>query len=158
MSGITFRRDHVKLVAQSYLRTSMRSGSGVIFLVLSMLIGLVLAGVAVFPFELVLEKEHDAAAALNDIVRHWGPSVIGAFTDSDPGQMQYLIADHPALITLFLVMLFAFLPFLVFLSGFNQTSGDIGSKGLRYQLLRTERANIFIGRFIATYVFALGAT
>jgi hypothetical protein len=156
MTGIRVRGDHVKLVARSYLVTSMRSGAGVIFLVVSMLIGLVLAGIAMIPIELVMEKEHDAAAALNELVKHWGPSVLGAFTDSDYDQATYLLTDHPALITLFLVMLLAFLPFLTFLAGFNQTSGDIGSKGLRYQLLRTERANIFLGRFLATYVFVVG--
>jgi ABC-type transport system involved in multi-copper enzyme maturation permease subunit len=47
------------------------------------------------------------------------------------------------------------IPFLSSLSGFNQTSGDIGSKGLRYLLLRTERANVFLGRMIGTYIFTV---
>jgi hypothetical protein len=126
----------------------------VIFLVLAMLVGLILAGVAVMPVE-ALAREHDAAHAFEKLVNEFGPSVLNTFTDASPEQAQYMLHDHPALISVFLVLLFAFVPFLTFLAGFNQTAGDIGSKGLRYQLLRTERANIFVGRAIATYLFTL---
>ena len=48
-----------------------------------------------------------------------------------------------------------FMPFLVAIGGFNQFSGDVGSRGLRYLLLRTERANIFFGRFIGTTIYTI---
>jgi hypothetical protein len=153
--SLDVRKDHVSLIARAYLRTSMRSGAGVIFLVLAMLVGLVLAAVAVAPIEAIMAKEHNAAAAFDELVGRWGPAVMSAVTDANNDTATSLLRDHPALISVFLVLLFAFVPYLTFLAGFNQTSGDIGSKGLRYQLLRTERPNIFLGRFIATYVFAL---
>lgn len=155
MSAFHLRRDHVKLVASSYLRTSMRSGAGVIFLVLSMIVGLFLAGISVFPIEELQSRQHDATAAFHKAVEEWGPSVLSAFADVRHEAADFMLRDHPALMTVFLIMLLAFLPFLASLAGFNQTSGDIGSRGLRYVLLRTERSNIFLGRLIATYVFTL---
>ena len=156
MSAFHVRKDHVKLVAASYLKTSLRSGAGVIFLVLSMLVGLFLAGIAVWPIEQLQQASNqDAAAAFREAVDKWGPGVLGAFADVRHEAAHYLLHTQPALMSVFLSMLLAFLPFLASLAGFNQTSGDIGSRGLRYLLCRTERANIFLGRAIATYLFTL---
>jgi len=158
MMGFVVRKDHLKLVAGSYLRTSLRSGAGVIFLILSMIVGLVLAGIAVLPIEalqIAAKSGQSAEVAFNEAVAKFGPGVISAFTNASDDTARYWLTDQPALMTLFLIMMLAFLPFLASLAGFNQTSGDIGSKGLRYLLLRTERANIFLGRLAATYVFTL---
>ncbi|MBA3542060.1 MAG: hypothetical protein H0T79_20760, partial [Deltaproteobacteria bacterium] len=65
----------------------------------------------------------------------------------------YMTEDKPAMVSAILVLLVLFTPLLVCLGGFNQTSGDISTKGLRFLLIRTERPNIFIGRFIGTYLF-----
>jgi ABC-type transport system involved in multi-copper enzyme maturation permease subunit len=53
-----------------------------------------------------------------------------------------------------MIMMFS-MPFLACLGAFNQLAGDIQYKGLRYLLLRTERANIFLGRFIGTILFTM---
>ncbi|HTR52690.1 MAG TPA: hypothetical protein VMJ10_18375 [Kofleriaceae bacterium] len=156
--SLDVRTDHLKLVAGSYLRTSLRSGAGVIFLVLSMIVGLLLAGIAVFPIEtlqMAAKNGQSAEMAFNEAVAKFGPGVISAFTNASDETSRYWLTDQPALMSVFLIMMLAFLPFLASLAGFNQTSGDISSKGLRYLLLRTERANIFLGRLIATYVFTL---
>ena len=47
------------------------------------------------------------------------------------------------------------MPFVIPLGSFDQTSGDIGNRGLRYLLLRTERPNIYLGRALGTAVFAI---
>ena len=153
------RRDHLKLIAASYLRTSLRSGAGVIFLVVSMIVGLVLAGIAVLPIDQLDAisggRHKEAAIAFNEAVEKFGPSVLRLFTDATPEQANFFLVDKPALMSLFLIMMLAFIPYLCALAGFNQTAGDIGSKGLRYLTPRTERTNIFFGRLVATYVFAL---
>lgn len=161
IAGIHIRSAHLKLIASSHVRNSLRNGAGVIFLVLSMLIGLVLATIAVLPVEQfmkVSEREgvgKTAEMLFNEAIGRWGPDVLSAFVGATPEQAKFFLADQPALVSLFLILLFAFLPFLTFLSGFNQTSGDIGSRGLRYLLLRTERSNVYLGRLIGTYVFTL---
>jgi hypothetical protein len=158
IAGLHVRRDHLKLVATTYLRTSLRSGAGVIFLVLSMIVGLVLAGISVLPIEtlqLMAKNGQNAQVAFDEGVAKFGPSVIGVFSNASDDTTRYWLTSQPALMSVFLIMMLVFLPFLAVLAGFNQTSGDIGSKGLRYLLPRTERANIFLGRMIATYLFTV---
>lgn len=73
----------------------------------------------------------------------------------DDEHVSYLLQEKPALVSAVMIVLMWALPFLIVFGAFNQFSGDIQHKGFRYLLLRTERANIFFGRFIGTYVFAM---
>ena len=161
IEGLHIRGSHLRLIASSHVRNSLRNGAGVIFLVLSMIIGLVLATIAVMPVEQLMkisEKTGHAETAeilFNKAIADWGPRLLSTFVGATDEQSRFFLAEKPALISLFFILLFAFLPFLAFLSGFNQTSGDIGSRGLRYLLLRTERANVFLGRLIGTYIFTV---
>jgi len=67
----------------------------------------------------------------------------------------YLLDERPALLSaIFLILLFG-MPLVIPFGAFNQTAGEIGNRGLRYMLLRTERSNIFFGRFISTVLFSL---
>lgn len=160
-AGFHIRGSHLKLIASSHVRNSLRNGAGVIFLVLTMLVGLVLATIAVLPVEQFSKLSREAGMGdsaellFNRAVAEWGPKVLSTFVGATDEQSYYFLATKPALVSMFLILLFAFLPFLAFLSGFNQTAGDIGSRGLRYLLLRTERANVFLGRLIGTYLFTL---
>jgi hypothetical protein len=154
MAGLHIRREHLLLIASSHVRNSLRSGAGVIFLVLAMLLGLVMASVAVMPFELLAQSKSETAA-FNEVLHRFGPDVLRVIAGTSDEQSHFLLFDRPAMVSLFFVLLIWFLPFLTALGGFNQTSGDIGSRGLRYLLLRTERANVFLGRLLGAYVFVL---
>lgn len=74
---------------------------------------------------------------------------------TDDEQVDYLVDKKPALVSAILVILIWALPFLVVFGAFNQMAGDIQYKGLRYLLLRTERINIFLGRFVGTLIFTM---
>ncbi len=74
---------------------------------------------------------------------------------ADDDQADYLIHEKPALVSAILSLLLWVLPFVVTFGAFNQTAGDIQHRGLRYLLLRTERANIFFGRFLGTFIFTM---
>ena len=66
----------------------------------------------------------------------------------------FLLDEKPALLSaIFLVLLFG-MPFVISFLAYNQVSGDIQSRGLRYLLLRTERSNIYFGRFLGTVLFS----
>ncbi len=66
----------------------------------------------------------------------------------------FLLDDRPALLSaVFLILVFG-MPLLIPFLAFNQISGDVQSRGLRYVLLRTERAGIFFGRFLGTAIFS----
>jgi ABC-type transport system involved in multi-copper enzyme maturation permease subunit len=66
----------------------------------------------------------------------------------------FLLDDRPALLSVvFLILIFG-MPLLISFLAFNQIAGDVQNRGLRYLLLRTERANVFIGRFLGTSLFS----
>jgi len=66
----------------------------------------------------------------------------------------FLIEKKPALLSaIFLVLIFG-MPFAISFLAFNQISGDAQSYGLRYLLLRTDRTNIYLGRFLGTVIFS----
>jgi len=46
------------------------------------------------------------------------------------------------------------MPLVISFLAYNQVSGDIQSHGLRYLLLRTERRDIYFGRFLGTVIFS----
>lgn len=172
--SLHLRPAHIRLIARTHVRYSLRSGSGVVFLVLAILTGLTIAGFVITPVESIakLEKEqfrdaraHSEAAGVDHdevtrqimdrFIDEIGKPVIKYFTGASDAQADYFLVDKPALVSAFLVLMIFFLPFIVSLGAFNQTSGDIATKGLRYQLLRTERGNIFLGRMVGTYLFFL---
>ena len=73
--------------------------------------------------------------------------------DLDPWT-SFLLEKRPALLSaIFLVLLFG-MPFVISFLAFNQVSGDVQNHGLRYLLLRTERSNIYFGRFLGTVIFS----
>jgi ABC-type transport system involved in multi-copper enzyme maturation permease subunit len=74
-------------------------------------------------------------------------------TDFDPWT-NFLIEKKPALLSaIFLILIFG-MPFVISFLAFNQISGDVQNHGLRYLLLRTERCNIYFGRFLGTVLFS----
>jgi hypothetical protein len=164
------------LIFRYTLRHSIRSGSGLVFLLLALFFGLTVANAIVSPFEqLVAQTENLGVATSAEVVEQnlvsfARPAVEWAIAPSasdDPAAQRaaderterwadYLLDDRPALLSaIFLVLLFG-VPLLVPFGAFNQTAGDIGNRGLRYLLLRTERANIYYGRLLATAAFAVG--
>jgi ABC-type transport system involved in multi-copper enzyme maturation permease subunit len=162
------RKEHLSLIAKHSLRHGLRGGAGLVSIALTLLVGLFLAQCAVGPLERV-DKSVDSAAdrtpgidqdqrtfakqkANEQIVKI---AVKGMEMAMDPStdQLTYLTEEKPAMISVMLVLLFLATPLFACLGGFNQTAGDIGSKGLRFLLFRTERANIFWGRFFGTLGF-----
>jgi len=81
---------------------------------------------------------------------------------ADPARLDpwtdFLLEDRPALLSaIFLILLFG-MPFAISFLAFNQVTGDIQGHGLRYLLLRTERGNIYFGRFLGTAAFSTAVT
>jgi ABC-type transport system involved in multi-copper enzyme maturation permease subunit len=66
----------------------------------------------------------------------------------------FLLVKRPALLSAIFLILFFGMPFVVTYLAFNQLSGDVQSRGLRYLLLKTERGNIYFGRFLGTIMFS----
>ncbi|MHC4577251.1 MAG: ABC-2 family transporter permease [Planctomycetota bacterium] len=152
----------------------MRGGTGLIFLLLVMVGGLLVAHI-VFQAVEVTQKQFrarhgediDQERLLREITKVAKPFVSWALGEREeppiPGGERegaeedawaaYLLEERPALLSAILLVLLFMLPFMSVLGSFNQYSGDVGTKGIRYQLLRTERANIYFGRFLGTILY-----
>lgn len=168
------RKAHLNLIARHSLKHGIRGGAGLVSIALTLLIGLFLAQCAISPLESVNKNVDNAAdmagrksgvqidqgqrdaakqAANQQIVKLASKAMEWAI-DPEPDQLEYLTEDKPAMVSVVIVLIFMAAPLFACLGGFNQTSGDIGSKGLRFLLFRTERPNIFWGRFLGTLGFA----
>lgn len=162
------RAPHLKLTAVHFAKHSLRGGAGLIAIFLTLIIGLVCAAAVIAPLETadrvasqMHARGHDVSdaevAEMSEQARaemlRVGTSVIQWATDTSDAQVEYWLQEKPALVSAMLVLLMLFTPLFSCLAGFNQTSGDIGSKGLRYLLIRTERENIFVGRLIGAIIF-----
>jgi hypothetical protein len=153
--------DHVGLVARYGMRFAIRTGSGLSTLLAVLIIGLGAAAVTFRPVELLMEQApglgHDRGEVATEVERVASSRsvarVVTEVTGSKGAQVDYLLRDNPALLTAIFFILIWIMPLLACLNGNNQTSGDIGNRGLRYLLLRTERPNIFLGRFLGTLAF-----
>jgi ABC-type transport system involved in multi-copper enzyme maturation permease subunit len=154
------RKPHLRLIAGHSVRHGIRGGAGLISLLLTLVLGLVLASVVISPLEQTekLAAEHggtaDMTARMNAEVIAVTRKAIDWAVSPSPDQLDYLTQDHPAVVSAILVLLFLVTPLLACLGGFNQTAGDIGTRGLRFLLIRTERPNIFLGRFLGTFAFS----
>jgi hypothetical protein len=167
---------HLKLISVYSSKHAIRGGTGIVFAILVLSSGLLIAHLILQPMEMLKQQgrvqsgyEMNDKQAMDMVLRIARPVVAWAVKgDSDEEQSQirnnvqsdkspdwpsYLLDIKPALLSaIFLIMIFA-VPFLVALGAFNQFSGDVQSKGLRYQLFRTARTNIFFGRFIGTALY-----
>lgn len=167
----------LRLVCRYTLRHSLRSGAALVFLLLALFFGLTAANAIVSPFEAAVAENQrigvapDAAALERTIVNL--PFVRAAVewviaprksTNAETQRAaerrtsewaSYLLNDRPALLSAILLIILFGTPLLVPFGAFNQTAGDIGNRGLRYLLLRTERANIYYGRLLATAGFTI---
>ncbi len=155
------RRDHVGLIAGYSMRFSLRTGGGLLTILAVLIGGLAVAGAFCAPIEELMKEAPglghspgEAAGTVDRIAR--APQVIHIvewITGAEERQVTYLLSDQPALLSAITIVLLMLFPFVACLGAFNQTSGDIGSRGLRYLLLRTERPNVFLGRFAGTLGF-----
>jgi hypothetical protein len=174
-AGQRIDRRQLSLVCWYSLRQSLRSGAGLVFVLLALFFGLTVAHLVISPFEaLVAQGEQsgfvrDRTSVEQQVVSIARPAVEWVLSSrpvEDPEAQRaaeaktrewvdFVLDERPALLSpILFVMLFG-MPLLIPFGAFNQTSGDIGNRGFRYLLLRTDRANIYYGRLLATVLLTV---
>jgi ABC-type transport system involved in multi-copper enzyme maturation permease subunit len=176
----TLNARHIRLIAMHWSRNAVRSGSGLVYLMIALVFGLSVAHMLIMPVEQFMlaqkrETGHVDPNATNSLIVTVGKPIaqfvlgirsmeeIARQDAASPGTTgvggsdpwtKFLMDDQPALLSaIFLVLVFG-MPFAISFLAFNQVAGDIQTHGLRYLLLRTERGNIYFGRFLGTAVFS----
>jgi hypothetical protein len=162
------RNHHIKLISSHAVKHSIRGGAGLVFVLITLLVGLVTASIVISPLEafekstnaelnqhrdLGIAERAGAQSMMNEKVLQIGSKAIEWSVDPSPAQLNFLTQQKPVMVSAILVLLLLVTPLFACLGGFNQTSSDIASKGLRFLLIRTERENIFIGRLVGTFLF-----
>jgi hypothetical protein len=164
---------HVGLLMRSHAKYAVRGGSGLTFVLLVVILGLTVAGILLNPIDELrkeFEREHGTSISrekfIDGVVQGVSPVIawwLDAFTTDEDGHrsvdvrnphVKFLLEDRPALLSVMFLVLVALAPFLMGFGGFNQLSGDIANRGLRYLLLRTSRTNIVIARLLGTFLFS----
>lgn len=140
------------------MRFSLRTGGGIVFLLMTLISALIVASMFITPIE-ALADSVDGQVQTSEMIASIGDSeeaegAINWLLDEE-AEGEYLLREKPALLSCIMLILLMLLPYLVCFGAFNQMSGDIANKGLRFLLLRTERVNIYLGRFLGTALFCL---
>lgn len=166
----------VSLIARYSARYSVRGGVGLVFLLLSLTFGLMVAHLTLQPVELVVkqvseqmsgrDKNEVTKEVLDRLIEQARPAVAWVLARRSSGGEQqdaeakasaddwaaYLLLGRPAMLSaIFLILLFGW-PLIVSFGAFDLYSGDISSRQLRYQLLRADRASIYFGRLLGTLI------
>ncbi|MEO6597344.1 MAG: hypothetical protein ABIP94_21585 [Planctomycetota bacterium] len=166
------------LIAKYSARYSVRGGIGLVFLLLSLTFGLLVAHIMLQPVEMGIRQfskgsNVDKAEAMKRTVElltnsakpvvSWMVSSrsLSAASEADTAAdawADYLLDDRPGLLSaIFLILLFGW-PLVVSFGAFDLYASDIASRQLRYQLLRTDRGSIYFGRLlgmVATFLAVL---
>lgn len=140
------------LVTHFGLRHALRGGGAVLFVVVFLGSGFMIANLFISPLENLLKDAPRRAEAM--LQSEMASDFIGFITGADDATCDYFVKDQPGVLSAILLLLAALMPFFAGMAGFNQTAGEIGSRGLRFLLLRTDRKSLFIGRFLAALFFA----
>lgn len=168
-------RRQVLLIAKYSALYSVRGGIGLVFLLLSLTFGLMVAHIMLQPVERFSRQVAERSRSdLDEVTREvmrkvtQGAKPIVSWMVSSkedgarnlasgrPGDedaenwADYLLDARPGMLSaIFLILLFGW-PFVVAFGAFDLYAGDIGSRQLRYQLLRADRGSIFFGRLLGT--------
>jgi len=149
---------HIRIIAKYHVKFSLRNGSGIVFLLLTLLSALIVASIFIAPAEALVEKaggQMTTGQVIDEIGQSGGAEwAVGWLLDSDV-EGAFVLREKPALLSCIMLIMLMLLPYLVVFGSFNQFSGDIANRGLRFILLRTERINIYLGRFLGTVLFCL---
>lgn len=168
---------HIGLIALYSTKHSIRGGVGLVFLLLSLTFGLIVAHVLLQPVEAMVKQARSEGVEItreevvNDIKDQrmirgavslvLGSSAVDQIEDEDEKKAaeediekwtDYLLDDHPAVLSSILLILLWGWPFVTILGAFNIFSGDVQSRGMRFQLMRADRSSIFFGRVLGMVV------
>ncbi len=144
------------------LRRAIRSGRAVVLLGLySMFSALVLlvvgwlAGEVRAAVNMQLQSagaDANAAAKMGEEARK---GILGFLTSNDTAMMEALAQVPLEVLIVFKITLF-FLPAYVALMGFDQLSGEVGPRSMRYLTVRARRSSVLLGKFLSQASLLVG--
>ncbi len=143
-------------------RRAIRSGRVVVLLGLysmfSVLVLLIVGAIANAIRDQVtarLAETGNSEAAATALSAEMKKSFIGALAGNDAAMMEALSQVPLVVLIVFKVTLF-FLPAYIALMGFDQISGEVGPRSIRYLTVRARRASLLMGKFLVQATLLVG--
>jgi ABC-2 type transport system permease protein len=96
-------------------------------------------------------QEVDTSAALAEAQK----GLLGFLFDNDAAMVEALSQLPMVVLVVFKLTLF-FLPAYIVLMGFDQVSGEVGPRSIRYVTLRARRSSVLLGKFLTQATLLLG--
>lgn len=145
----------IAVVARAEVSRAFRSARIIaLFVLYAMFSGLVLlvvGAIANAVNEQIRERLDQAgadAAQGAHVLEEMRSGMLGVLVDADPAMIEALGRVPLVVLIVFKLTLF-FLPAYVALMGFDQMSGEVGSKSIRYLTVRARRSSVLFGKFAA---------
>jgi ABC-type transport system involved in multi-copper enzyme maturation permease subunit len=143
-------------------RRTVRSGRVVVLLGLysmfSALVLLVVGAITRAVRQQVEERLAGAgadAAMATEAFSEMRKGFLGVLVGNDPAMMEALAQVPLVVLVVFKLTLF-FLPAYVALMGFDQVSGEVGPRSIRYLTVRARRSSVLLGKFLSQASVLLG--
>jgi ABC-type transport system involved in multi-copper enzyme maturation permease subunit len=95
-----------------------------------------------------LDQTGAGAAQGEEVLGELRRGFLGVLVNADPAMIEALGQIPLVVLIVFKLTLF-FLPAYVALMGFDQVSGEVGSKSIRYLTIRARRSSVLFGKFAA---------
>jgi len=137
-----------RIVTRFDYRNLVRSGPGVVFLVIYLLIAVLLG------------------TALADVLRHHagahGPAkglgagtmaVFAWFVGNKPDVIRFLALDRPPVMSFYFLACLLGMPIMTLFLSFNQVSGYVSRRTIRYIIPKTGRLELYLGLFASNLTF-----
>lgn len=152
----------IAVIWSAETRRAIRSGRVVVLLglysmfsVLVLLIVGAIANAIRAQVEAKLAASGDGAEAATAVSAELKKSFIGVLAGDDAALMDALSQVPLVVLIVFKVTLF-FLPAYVALMGFDQLSGEVGTRSIRYLTVRARRASLLLGKFLVQASLLVG--
>ncbi len=150
------------MIWEAELRRALKSGRAIVLLGLySMFSALVLLIVGFVTRELqsqvnakLAESGADAEVATR-AAEEMHRGVLGFLASNDPAMMEALAKVPIVVLVVFKITLF-FLPAYIALMGFDQVSGEVGPRSMRYLTVRARRSSVLLGKFLSQATLLVG--
>ncbi len=154
--GLPVNLKDTLIVTRFDYRNLVRSGPGVIFLVVYLFVVVQLGAVSIdlIPFG---AKENPMcklpAGSAPSKVKDKLQRAIPPFSNVSPEALRFLECERPVVMSVFFLFSLFGVPFLVLLLSFNQVAGYLHRKSIRYILPKTGRLELYLGLFLSNLKF-----
>ncbi len=155
--GLPVNLKDTLIITRFDYRNLVRSAPGVIFLVIYLFIVVQLGTISIDLIPFAADKPSPMcklpAGSTPSKVKDKIQTSVPPFSNVSPEAWRFLECERPVVMSVFFLIALFVVPFLVVLLSFNQVSGYLHRKSIRYILPKTGRLELYLGLFLSNLKF-----